>query len=144
MASIKMSVFIDRPQQQVFEFLTNPENDLLWQESLISSEWVTDEPAGVGSKKRVTVRLFGFTLKATTQYTAWDSPTMYSFKSDDSPFSVTASTRLEPKGDGTQVTSEGTLEASGPLKLVVGMVARKAQKDDTANFEKLKQILEAG
>ncbi len=69
---------------------------------------------------------------------------MYSFKSDDSPFSVTASTRLEPKGDGTQVTSEGTLEASGPLKLVVGMVARKAQKDDTANFEKLKQILEAG
>jgi hypothetical protein len=53
-------------------------------------------------------------------------------------------TRFEPKGDGTQVTTEGQIEASGLLKLVLGLVVRQAEKQDRTNFNKLKEILEAG
>jgi carbon monoxide dehydrogenase subunit G len=142
MATFEISLFIDRPPQEIFDFMTNPDNDKLWQESLISSEWVTEGPAGLGSKKRVVVRFMGFKLKATTEYVIWEPPERYRFKSDDSPFSVVGTTRFEPEGEGTQVTTEGQIEASGLLKLVVGIMARQAEKEDKAHFNNLKRILE--
>ena len=143
MANFKMTQFIDRPPQEVFEFLTNPDNDHLWQQGLISSEWISPEPAGVGSTKRVVNRFMGKKMDGTVEFTAWDPPNSYAFKFDG-PFSVAGTINLEPKENGTQFNLEAQIEGSGLFKLVDGLIAKQAKKRDTGNFNTLKDILEAG
>jgi carbon monoxide dehydrogenase subunit G len=144
MGTFEFSVFINRPPQDVFDFITNIDNDLQWQKNLLSSEWTTPDPAGVGSTKRVVTRVLGRKIEAAVEYTVWDPPNMYTFKSDDSPFSVLGTTKFEPKENGTQVILKGQIEASGILKLVEGLVIRQAVKQDRNNFNTLKLLLEAG
>ena len=144
MANIELTQFIDRPPQEVFDYLTNPDNDHLWQEGLISSDWISPEPAGVGSTKRVVNRFLGMNMKVTVEYTAWDPPNKYAFKTLDGPFSVAGTINLEPKENGTQFNLEGQVEGKGLYKLVEGLIVKQAMKRDTANFNTLKEILEAG
>ena len=143
MANFEMTQFIDRPPQEVFDYLTNPDNDLLWQKGLISSEWISPDPAGVGSTKRVVNRFLGMKINVTVEYTAWDPPNRYAFKFDG-PFSVAGNINLEPKENGTQFNLEAQIEGSGLFKLVEGLVAKQAKKQDASNFNTLKNILEAG
>ena len=144
MGTFEFSIFINRPPQEVFDYISNPENDLLWQPNLISSEWTTAEPAGVGSTKHVVTRVFGRKVEVNVEYTDWDPPNMYRFKSDDGPFSLVGTTKFEPKENGTQISLEGQIEGTGILKLVEGLIIRQAEKQDRANFETLKHLLEAG
>jgi hypothetical protein len=144
MPSFEISLFIDQPPQEIFDFMTNPDNDHLWQETLVSSEWVTPEPAGAGSIKKVVVRFLGRNIEATSEYIIWDPPDSYRFKSDDGPFSLIGTTKFEPKEGGTQMTLEGQIEGDGLLKLLVGFVTGQAKKQDIKNFNALKSILEAG
>ena len=143
MRTLEFSVFIDRPQQQVFDFMTNLDNDHLWQNGLISSEWSTPEPAGVGSIKQVVTRFMGREMQATVEYTAWERPNGYAFKGGAGPFSITATTKFEAQENGTLVTSAAQVEASGIMKLMEGLVVRRAEKQDKANFNTLKELLEA-
>ena len=144
MASFEITLFINRSPQEIFDFTTNPDNDHLWQETLVSSEWVTPEPAGAGSIKKVVIRFLGRNMEGTVEYISWDPPDSYRFKSDDGPFSLAGTTKFEPKEGGTQMTLEGQIEGNGLLKLLVGFVAGQAKKQDIKNFNALKIILEAG
>jgi hypothetical protein len=143
MLTIEFCVFIKQSPQEVFDFMANPENDLKWQKGLISSEWITPTPAAAGSNKRVVTRFKGMKLETTVKYTAWDAPNSFTFLSDDSPFSVGATTIFEAKENGTQLISKGQIEGKGLSKLIAGLAARQAQKDQIGNYERLREILEA-
>jgi hypothetical protein len=53
--------------------------------------------AGAVSTKRVYKKVFGQRLEANVEYTIWDPPNMYSFKSDDGPISIAGIVKLEPE-----------------------------------------------
>ena len=42
MIAFEKSFFINRPQQEVFDFISNPANHTQWQGSFESSEWTSD------------------------------------------------------------------------------------------------------
>jgi carbon monoxide dehydrogenase subunit G len=143
MKRFELTLFINRRPQEVFDFITDPNNDLQWQKTLISSEWITPAPAGRGSIKRVVVKMMGLKMKATAEYTEWDPPNWYAFRSTDSPLKLTGTTKFEAEDDGTLLTLNAQIENSGILKLVEGLVIKQAEKQDITNFNALKQILEA-
>ena len=78
------------------------------------------------------------------EYTDKDPPNMYRFTSDNGPFSRVGTTRFELKEKGTQVTFQGKIPGKSIPKLVEGLIIRLAEKQDRANFETLKHLLEAG
>ncbi|MGB3717609.1 MAG: hypothetical protein WA996_24545 [Candidatus Promineifilaceae bacterium] len=98
----------------------------------MSSEWISPDPAGAGSIKRVVTKVFGHKIEASVEYTVWDPPNMYGFKSDDSPFSIAGNVKLEPEENGTQLNLERQVEASGILKILEGVVIKQAVKQDRA------------
>lgn len=143
MRTFEFSVFIDRPPQEVFDFMTNPDNAPQWQEGLISSEWITPEPAGVGSRKRGVTRFMGREIGAEEEYTEWDRPRGYAFKGATRVSSFSGVTKFEARDDGTLVTLAGQVEVSGILKLAEGLLVRQVEKQDRGNFDTLKRVLEA-
>jgi len=143
MRTFEFSVFIDRPPIEVFDFATNPDNDQLWQTNLLSSEWITPEPHGAGSRKRGVTRFMGREMGADVEYTAWNRPHGYAITGAAGPFSFIAVAEFDGQDDGTLVSFAGQIEASGILKLAEGLLARQAEKRDRENYEGLKRALEA-
>lgn len=58
MYTFEKCIFINRPQQEVFDFVTDPANHTLWQRTTLSSEWAPDESPGVGSTIKSVVKLW--------------------------------------------------------------------------------------
>jgi carbon monoxide dehydrogenase subunit G len=143
MRTFEFSVFIDRQPQEVFDFMTDPDKDPLWQEGLISSEWITPEPAGVGSRKRTVTRFMGFEIGTEVEFTGWDRPKVYAFKGATGVSSFSGVTKLKARDEGTLVTLAGQVEVSGILKLAEGLLVRQVEKQDRGYYDTLKRVLEA-
>ena len=52
MYTFEKSIFINRPPQEIFDFITNPANDAQWRSSSLSAEWTSEGPVGLGSTQR--------------------------------------------------------------------------------------------
>ena len=59
MFSVEKSIFINRPQREVFDFESNPANAHKWETQVISVERSSEGPHGVGSTQRSVTRFLG-------------------------------------------------------------------------------------
>jgi len=138
------SVFINRPPQEVFDFITDPANTAKYQSSTESAEWVTEGPPGVGSIFKTKVKFLGRMIEANVQVIGWDPARMYAAKTISGPIPFESTTRLEPQGEGTLVTDTIQAELGGFFKLAEGMVGKQLEKTVETDHSALKLILEAG
>ena len=143
MATFDKSIFINRPQQEVFDFLSNPANNTLWQSSAQSGEWTSEGPVGVGSTQRSVDRFLGRKMETSAVVSIWDPPNEMGLKSVGGPFPFGFTMKLESKENGTQLTVSGTAEFRGFFKLAEGLVARQLRRQVDTDSEALKLILEA-
>jgi carbon monoxide dehydrogenase subunit G len=88
MINFESSLFINRPQQEVFDFLTNPANDAKWQSGTELAEWTSEAPHGVGSTQRSVGKLLGRKIDIAIEVTNWDPPQQMGFKTVGGPLSV--------------------------------------------------------
>jgi carbon monoxide dehydrogenase subunit G len=58
----------------------------------------------------------GPNLKGINEYTVWDPPNQYSFKTIDSPLPIEEGMRFESEGNSTKVTWHMQVEAGGVVK----------------------------
>ncbi len=137
-------LFINRPQQEVFDFFTNPANDAQWRSSSVSGEWTSEGPVGVGSTSRAVDKLLGRKIESTSEVTVWDPPNQVARKSVGGPIPFELTAKLEPKEGGTQLTLSGQAELGGFFKMAEGLVCKQIAKQNDADFDALKLLLEAG
>ena len=144
MLKFETTIFINRPQQEVFDFVSNLANNPKWQGNFISAEWTSEGPVGVGSTQRSVSRFLGREIEATAEITIWDPPNQFAFKLPKGPYPVEGTNIFEPKGNGTQVTQTGTVEPGGFYKLAEGLVGKQINKQLETDLSALKLFLEAG
>lgn len=144
MFTVEKTIFINRPQQEVFDYASDPANAHKWQSNIISMERTSAEPHGVGSTERWVSRFLGRDIETTVQVTLWDPPNKTKAKSVSGPIPVEAETKFEPEGNGTKLTMTGQVEASGFFKLAEGLVKKQLEKQFDTNLEALKLLLESG
>jgi len=139
------SIFINCPQQDVWNFISNPANLVKWGSSTESAEWTSDAPHGVGSTAREVGKAMGRNVEAISEITVWDPPNEHRRKYISGPLKqVEGTMKLEPKGSGTQFTASGQGTFGGPLKLVEGLFSKMSKKQLDTDAEALKLLLESG
>ena len=144
MINFEKSLFINRPQQEVFDYLSNPANDAQWQSSTEVSEWTSEGPPGVGSTQRSVIRFLGRNMDSTLEVTIWDPPLQLGFKVVDGPVPFEASIKLESQENGTQLTQTFQGEPGGFFKIAEGLVGKQVEKQIGTDLDGLKLQLEAG
>jgi carbon monoxide dehydrogenase subunit G len=142
MITYNFGKFINRPQQEVWGFISNPAYNSQWQSSTESAEWTSEGPPGVGSTLREVGKVFGRNLEMTTEITAWDPSNEIGRKAISGPIPWEVTMKLEPKEDGTQMTVCGEIELGGFLKMAEGLIAKQTDKQADIDFESLKKVLE--
>ena len=144
MFEFENSLFINRPPQEVFDFLTNPGNDPQWRSSAVSGEWTSQDPIGVGSTFNTIDKFLGRKIESTNEITIWDPPNQFGFKTVGGPMPFEATTTLESKENGTQLTLRGQAELGGLFKIAEGLAGKQIEKQSLADFDALKLLLEEG
>ena len=147
MARIEASVVINRPVEEVFEFVTNPKNDLLWQSGVLESEQTSEGPMRVGTTVRSVSQFLGRRMEGTGEVTEYEPNRKIKTKGTSGPMTVEASYTFEPVEGGTRVSFVGEGETGGLVKRLFGLadsiVVRMAQRGMETDFANLKDILEA-
>ena len=144
MISFENSVFINRPQQEVFDFLADPANDANWQSGTEHAEWTSEGPHGVGSTQRSVGRLLGRKIDITIEITDWDPPKQVGFKTVSGPLTAEGTIKLESQENGTLLTQSGQAEFGGFFRIAEGLAAKQLEKQADTNFDALKLVLEEG
>ena len=143
MYTFEKTIFINCPQQEVFDFVTDLANDAQWQSGVKLSEWTSDGPPTVGSTHKVVRNLLGRKVEATMEVTSWDPPNQWGNKSVGGPVPFEGTQKFEAKNGGTQITLTAQAELGGFFKLAEGLVGKQLEKQMETMLAALKTLLEA-
>jgi len=143
MNSFEVTTFINRPPQEVFDFMTNPANTAKWQNGTESAKWASDGPVGVGSIFHAVGRMMGREINMDIEVSQWNPPSLWAMKSNNGPLKFENTNKFEPKDGGTQLVQDFTGEVGGFFKLAEGMAIKQMQKQVETDAQALKKLLES-
>jgi len=121
---------IDRPIEEVFNFLADGTNDPKFSPRVLEIKKTTEGPVGVGTVYASTVKDAGVKTSREFKITEFDPPTRIRW-AEVSKNQVTASEGgydLAREGNGTRVTIYNVLEGHGIGKLFAPLALRSARK----------------
>ena len=139
-----VAVQIDRPPEEVFDFVADARNRPLWDESVDTEELTSEEPIGVGSTVRTGLRSMGRDYVLTWEITEFERPSRQRIESTSGPFATTLVYGLTAKEGGTLVEFSVTGRPTGMLRLLQPLLAGNTQKNLDRAFPRLKRLLETG
>jgi uncharacterized protein YndB with AHSA1/START domain len=139
------TIVIDRPIEQVFDFLADGENDKKFSARVLEIAKTTDGPPGVGTVYKSTVKDAGMKSNREFKITEFERPSKMRW-AEQSKNAVTAPEGgydLAAEGDGTQLKFFNVLEGHGFGKVIVGLALRSARKGADEFAESIKKAVEA-
>jgi uncharacterized membrane protein len=144
MIKFEKNVLINRPQQEVFDFVTDLSNDYKWQSSIESVEQVSDGPIGVGSTWRYVGKFLGRKNETEIQMTSYEPPHQSSVKAVSGPIPFENTHKFQKQDGGTLLTFVGQAEIGGFFKIAEGLAGKQLEKQVEIAAAALKKLLEEG
>ena len=144
MIEIENSVVINKPVEEVFEFISNSENNPQWQSGSQEVVKTSEGPIGVGTTYKSVSQILGKRLESVVEYTAYEPNKTVAGKVTSGPLPFQFETTFEPAAEGgTKVTSSGSGDPGGFFKLAEPLVGRMLKRQFETNTANLKDLLEA-
>jgi carbon monoxide dehydrogenase subunit G len=146
MAPIVSTVDISRPQEQVFDYVTDPAMFVEWQSGVVSGHVDGGASAVVGSKCVTMRRIGGRERESTSEITKLQPPTSWAVHGIDGPIRAIVDVTVEPLDSNarSRVTIAVDFEGHGIGAVLVPLVVRRqARSEMPANCRRLKDRLEA-
>ncbi|UCG24358.1 MAG: SRPBCC family protein [Chloroflexota bacterium] len=143
MYQFEYSIFINRSPEDVFAFVTDPDNLAKWQGGRETFQWITEDPPGVGSRYRVHASILGRKIDGEMEVTDWEVPSQYTIRGSSGPLTSVYTRKFEAQGEGTLLTQISEVEIGGILKVLEGVAGRYTKRLFASVYPNLKQIMEA-
>lgn len=143
MAAFELTTFINRPPQEVFDYMTDPAHSHQWQSGTKSARWVSESPVGVGSIFQGVTELLGREMTMDAEITRWDPPHVWGLKANNGPMNIEVTTEFESQDGGTLVIQNFQGELGGLFNIAEGLAVKQLQKQVEADGKTLKRLLEA-
>ncbi len=144
MTRIEKSVVIDRPVEDVWEYVHDPANDAVWQTSIVETRHEGGPAMDVGTRIVEVRRFLGRRFETSWEVSEFDPPRRSAVRSVSGPIPFTGSYVLEAVDGCTRFTLRMDTEAHGFFKLAEPVFGRMAGREMEANLGHLKDALEAG
>jgi uncharacterized membrane protein len=142
MSTIERSIVIERPVQDVWDFVQDTSKDALWQTTLVQSQVLTEGPRRVGTQVQEVRRFLGVQIPMTLELTEFEPERRSSLKAVAGGIPLSGNYMLEPLDGGTKLTVTGQLEAHRLFKLAEPVFARMTSRELEASLGHLKHLLE--
>lgn len=139
------SIEIDRPIEQVFDFLAEGINDRRFSPRVLEIVKTTEGPPDVGTVFASTVKDAGFKTKREFEYTEFDRPTRirWTERTKNLVRATEGGYDLESAGERTKLSFYNVLEGQGLGRLLEPLAVSGARKDADAFAQRIKDAVEA-
>jgi len=141
MFTVESTVVIQKPVDEVYAFVNNPDNTTKWQGGVEAVKY----PEGsykVGSQYTEVRKFMGKEMNTTLKVTALEENKKYAAKVVKGPVSYTVDLTFAVAGDGTKMTTVVSGEPGGFFKLAENMVAKQLEEGLTEDGKRLKSLME--
>jgi carbon monoxide dehydrogenase subunit G len=142
MINFEISTLVDRPIDEVFNFISNPLNMPKWQVMVAKVEQLIPGVIGIGSKFNVKAGMLGRAMDGVMEITEYEPPTKFAFTNRLGPIQMKVAVMLKPVGTGAKITVHAQGNPDGMFKIAEGPMAQQIKIQMEMNLEKLKSILE--
>jgi uncharacterized protein YndB with AHSA1/START domain len=141
MPSASNDILIDRPRDDVFAFLADPENDLQWRTGVLDLKRVSGD--GVGARYAQGVKgPGGRRIAADIEITELTPPKTIAFRTVAGPIRPRGRYVLATADGGARVRFELEADVRGFKRLMAPMV-QKTMNDEVGQLARLKEVIEA-
>ena len=140
---IVRSTTISRPADQVFTFVSTPENDPKWVPVSLRHEKTSPGPMQVGTRTEEHLRFMGRGMRYVWEVTAYKPPHLLAYRTISGPMPVTLRLALEPAGSATRLTLGSEVALPGLLKLASPALQWVVARQFEGQLRTLKSLLEA-
>ena len=143
MIHLEMSTMIYRPIQQVFDFVSTPENDFQWQYGTLASARLSEGVSKKGTAFRSIGHLMGHRVQGTFEVIEYEQNSEYGFKSLSGPLHSQTSYTFEMADGGTRITISTRANVVNFFQMDERILGKKIKKQLKENLTMLKDLLEA-
>ena len=144
MINLDLGVLIDKPIEDVFAFVGNPNNMSKWNTAIVSLEQITAGDVGLGTKFKSTGEMMGRPIEGEMQVTAYEPDTKCGFQMNAGPMQVNIMLMFKTVGTGTKISLNAQGNPAGVFKLAEGVMAGRVKSMMEENLARLKSALETG
>src|SRR5215208_6157732 len=141
---VDQSVVIERPLEEVFAFLADPENDAQWTPMVTETRKSSEGPLGVGTRYEQSGHFLGRNFAMLFEVTEYEPNRKIGQRLiSQGQLVATGSSSVEAVSGGTQVTLTGEAQAGGFFWLLPDrIIAFPAQRIMGVALRNLKELLE--
>lgn len=143
MININVSTIIYSPVQQVFDFVSQPENDFQWQYGTLETARLPEDVNNIGIQYRSIGHLMGRRNLSTYEVVKHEPNTKYRIKSLSGPLHSQTSYTFETVNSGTKVNVSIQASVADFHQMDEGLVEKSLRKQLKENLALLKNLLEA-
>jgi carbon monoxide dehydrogenase subunit G len=144
MIQVNDSVEINRPVDQVFDFLADIGNAPRWQRGVVSSRKDSEGPMRVGTTFTENMRVMGMSFDARCEVTAFEPPRRIAMVADGKLVRYHGVFQLEPVGAATQLSVDAQVALKGFWRLLSPLMGSEIRKESAAELQDIRRVLEAG
>jgi hypothetical protein len=138
-----MSTTIYKPVQQVFDFVSKPENDFQWQYGTLETAKLSESVDNSGTIFRSIGHLMGRRNLSTFEVTEYEQNKKYSFRSLSGPLHSQTAYTFETVNGGTKINISTQASVGNFFQINEGILEKSYKKQLKENLALLKGLLEA-
>lgn len=142
MINLHMSTVIYRPVKPVFDFVSAPENDFMWQYGTLATSQLSGGTGTTGTFFRSIGHLMGRRNLSTFEVTEYEPGKKYGFKSLSGPLHSRTSFTFETANGSTKITIATQADVVDFFQVDEGILEKKMKQQLKENLAMLKDLLE--
>ena len=138
---VESSIWIARPPEDIWEYISDVSNDAQWREGVLSGKWISDPPHGVGSTGLDIVEGIGDWPWKVTEL---EKPHIASWVITGGRLEgAHAGYRIVPEDGGSRMTFYMCVKLSALMRIFMLIMKRRIRRQFDGDVERLKAIMEA-
>ncbi len=143
MVRVEGEIVIDRPAEDVFDFVADERNEPRYNPKMRRAELISEEPIGVGTRFRAETVSMGRAVVMVIEFTGFERPRRIEETVHMSSMDLQGGLTFEPVPEGTRMQWAWDLKPRGMLKVMSPLVARMGRRGEQTIWGSLKHLLEA-
>ena len=143
MPHIEREIVIDRPVDEVFDFMADGRNEPHYNPHMLRAEQMSAGPVGRGTQFRTEVTNNGRSMEMVYEITAYERPQRLAGRTIKGPIAVQSTEAFASVPGVTHFRWDMELEPHGLFKLMSPLVARMMGRNLDTLLANIKRLLEA-
>ena len=142
MARIAGELVINRPVDEVFDFVADEQNEPRYNSRIRRAEKLSPGPIGRGTRFRAEAVTLGRTVGMTIEYTAYERPRRLASSIHMAAADILGTLRFDPVPSGTRMSWSWEMRLRGLYRLLTPIIVGAGRRQEQANWAGLKRFLE--